>query len=63
MLCKHLHELHEFVKENEIEIGGLDMLRIVCKKCQVQHECPEISADYWQVESKVIKPSEITSKK
>lgn len=48
MLCEHLKELHTFVNENEIEIGGLDMLRIVCKKCQVQHECPEISTEYWQ---------------
>ncbi len=38
----------DFVKENEIEIGGLDMVRIVCKKYQIQHECPEISAEYLQ---------------
>ncbi|MFQ5677574.1 MAG: hypothetical protein ACE5G1_16915 [bacterium] len=49
MLCEHLKELQTFVKENEIEIGGLDMLRIVCKKCDVQYECPEISPEYWQV--------------
>lgn len=48
MLCEHLKDLQTFVKENEIEIGGLDMLRIVCKKCETQHECPEISAEYWQ---------------
>jgi len=63
MLCEHLEHLHDFIKENEIEIGGLDMLRIVCKKCQVQHECPEISAEYWQVEPKIIKPADLPSKK
>lgn len=50
MLCEHMKELHHFIQDHEIEIGGLDMLRIVCKKCQVQHECPEISAEYWVVE-------------
>jgi hypothetical protein len=45
-----MKELHHFIQDHEIEIGGLDMLRIVCKKCQVQHECPEISAEYWVVE-------------
>lgn len=48
MLCEHLKDLQTFIKEKEIEIGGLDMLKIVCKKCDVQHECPEISPEYWQ---------------
>jgi len=56
MLCEHLQELQEFVKKNELEIGGLDMLRIVCHKCQVQHECPEISPEYWQVKKKEGEP-------
>jgi hypothetical protein len=47
MLCEHLKELHHFVEENHLEIGGLDMIRLVCKKCQVQHECPEVSTEYW----------------
>ncbi|NIR47217.1 hypothetical protein GWO43_01860 [candidate division KSB1 bacterium] len=47
MLCEHLKELHGYIRENEIEIGGLDMIRLVCKKCQVQHECPEVSVEYW----------------
>lgn len=47
MLCEHLKDLHHYVKENQIEIGGLDMIRLVCKKCQVQYECPEVSAEYW----------------
>ncbi|MCZ6667168.1 MAG: hypothetical protein O6932_00655, partial [Gammaproteobacteria bacterium] len=46
ILCEHLKNLHTFVKENEI--GGLDMIKIVCKKCHIQHECPEISTEYWQ---------------
>ncbi len=54
MLCEHLEQLHDYIKQHDIEIGGLDMLRIVCKKCQVQHECPEISAEYWQVEPKIV---------
>ncbi len=47
MLCEHLEKLQHFVRENELEIGGLDMLLIVCKKCNVQHECPQISVEYW----------------
>ena len=47
MLCEHLKQLHRFVEENHLEIGGLDMIRLVCKKCNVQYECPEISTEYW----------------
>lgn len=56
MLCEHLKELQEFVKKNELEVGGLDMVRLVCKKCNIQCECPSVSAEYWHVEE--IKPSE-----
>ncbi len=34
MLFEHLKDLHTFVKESEIEIGGLDILRIVCKSAR-----------------------------
>jgi hypothetical protein len=47
MLCEHLKELHHFVEDNHLEIGGLDMIRLVCKKCQVQYECPEVSTEFW----------------
>jgi hypothetical protein len=42
MLCKHLKQLHDYIIENEIEIGGLDLVRVVCKKCQITAECPYI---------------------
>ncbi len=50
MLCEHLQQLHHFVRENQLEIGGLDMIRLVCKKCNVQYECPQISVEYWEKE-------------
>jgi len=43
-----LKELQAFMKQNELEIGGLDMIRLVCKKCNVQYECPQISVEYWE---------------
>lgn len=52
MMCEHLKELQDFVHENQLEIGGLDMIRLVCKKCNVQHECPQISVEYWEEETK-----------
>lgn len=58
MLCEHLKELHHYVIENHIEVGGLDMIRLVCKKCQVQHECPEISIEYWEDKQKKENESE-----
>ncbi|MCG8606357.1 hypothetical protein MJD09_15405 [bacterium] len=48
MLCEHLEELQNFVRDNELEIGGLDMIRVVCKKCNVQHECPQIAVEFWE---------------
>ena len=52
MLCEHLEKLQHFVRENELEIGGLDMLLIVCKKCNVQHECRRFP---WSIGGKVRK--------
>jgi len=49
MMCEHLKELKEFVEKNELEVGGLDMIRLVCKKCNVQYECPNIASDYWLI--------------
>jgi hypothetical protein len=51
MLCEHLKELQHFVRDNELEIGGLDMIRVACKKCNVQHECPQISVEFWEEDS------------
>ncbi len=48
MLCEHLQKLHHFIKENHIEIGGLDMVRLVCKKCQIEYECPYVPVENWQ---------------
>ncbi|MFQ6113708.1 MAG: hypothetical protein ACE5NG_06405 [bacterium] len=45
MLCEHLKLLHDYINEHHIEIGGLDMIRLVCKKCQIEHECPYIPVE------------------
>ena len=42
MLCEHLKGLSDYVKENHIEIGSLDLIKVVCKKCQITTECPYI---------------------
>ncbi len=52
MLCEHLKLLHDYINENQIEIGGLDMIRLVCKKCQIEYECPYIPAESWEEKPK-----------
>ncbi|MFQ5604401.1 MAG: hypothetical protein ACE5HS_14120 [bacterium] len=51
MLCEHLKEFSDYVKENQIEIGGLDLIKVVCKKCQITAECPYIPLDDFNIQA------------
>ena len=45
MPCVHLKQLYKLCQENEIKIGGLDVVRLVCKQCDVKDVCPSVLTD------------------
>ncbi len=48
MLCEHLKGLSDYVKDNHIEIGSLDLINVVRTKCQITTECPFIPIENYQ---------------
>ncbi len=46
MLFEHLKDLHTFVRESEI--GGLDILRIICKSASFSMNVLKFQTEYWQ---------------
>ena len=50
MPCVHLKQLYKHCQENEIKIGGLDVVRLVCKKCNVKDVCPSVLTDEFDSE-------------
>ena len=45
MVCQHLHELYELCEKNQLRLGGADLIRIVCKKCDQEETCPSVLMD------------------
>jgi hypothetical protein len=40
MICVHLQELFDLCRENDLKIGGADLIRVVCRQCGQQEVCP-----------------------
>ncbi len=40
MVCVHLKQLYQLCQEQQIRLGGSDLIRIVCKQCGEQDICP-----------------------
>ena len=40
MVCEHLRELYKLCLNQQIRLGSSDLIRIVCRQCGHQDECP-----------------------
>ena len=56
MTCVHLRKLYQLCQQEELRLGGSDLIRIVCHQCGVQDECPSLLMD--EYESRVPRQSE-----
>jgi hypothetical protein len=45
MVCSHLRELYELCETNQLRLGGSDLIRIVCKQCNLEETCPSVLMD------------------
>ena len=40
MTCVHLRQLYKLCQDQELTIGGSDLIRIVCNQCDEHEVCP-----------------------
>jgi len=45
MVCSHLRELYDLCETNQLRLGGSDLIRIVCKQCNLEETCPSVLMD------------------
>jgi hypothetical protein len=57
MTCVHLKKLYDLCAEEELKIGGGDLVRIVCKQCGEQEVCPSVLMEQYEAEH----PEEVES--
>jgi len=45
MTCVHLRKLYQLCHDENLRIGGTDLVRIVCHQCGEQEVCPSMLMD------------------
>jgi hypothetical protein len=45
MACVHLQQLYKLCQEQELKLGGADLIRVFCTQCGEQEVCPSTLMD------------------
>lgn len=61
MTCVHLRQLYKLCQENDLKLGGSDLIRLVCHQCGEQEVCPSTLID--EYDAKQSQPVIDTKKK
>jgi hypothetical protein len=61
MTCIHLQQLYKLCQEQDLKLGGSDLIRVVCHQCGEQEVCPSTLMD--EYDSKQSEPVIDTKKK
>jgi hypothetical protein len=61
MTCVHLRQLYKLCQEQDLKLGGSDLIRVVCHQCGEQEVCPSTLMD--EYDSKRSEPAVDTKKK
>lgn len=48
MICVHLKELYSLCEQHELRLGGSDLIRIVCRQCELEDTCPSVLMDEYE---------------
>ena len=48
MSCVHLKRLYDLCVEQDVKIGGSDLVRFVCKQCGAQEVCPTMLMEEYE---------------
>ena len=50
MSCVHLKKLYDLCVQEDLKIGGSDLVRIVCKQCGEQEVCPSMLMEDYEAQ-------------
>lgn len=50
MTCIHLQKLYKLCQEQDLKLGGSDLIRVVCRQCGQQEVCPSTLMDEYDSE-------------
>ena len=50
MSCVHLKKLFDLCAQEDLKIGGTDLVRIVCKQCGEQEVCPSMLMEEYEAQ-------------
>ena len=45
MTCVHLQQLYKLCQEQDLKLGGPDLIRLVCRQCGEHEVCPSTLMD------------------
>ncbi len=45
MTCVHLQQLYKLCQEQDLKLGGSDLIKVVCHQCGVKEVCPSTLMD------------------
>ncbi len=48
MSCAHLKKLFDMCLQEDIKIGGTDLVRIVCNQCGAEEVCPTMLMEQYE---------------
>jgi len=48
MTCHHLQQLYQLCQDQQLKIGGSDLVRFVCEKCGEQEVCPSVLLEEYE---------------
>ena len=60
MTCVHLRELYQLCEQNDLKLGGSDLVRIFCKQCGEQEVCPSMLMDEYDSRESATEPASPT---
>ena len=50
MSCVHLKQLYDLCVEQDLKIGGTDLVRFVCKQCGQEEVCPTLLMEEYEAQ-------------
>ena len=50
MTCVHLQKLYQLCMDNELKLGGSDLIHFVCTECGEKEVCPSVLMDEYATE-------------
>lgn len=45
MVCEHLQKLYQLCQDQQLRLGGSDLIRVICKQCGHEETCPSVLVD------------------